>query len=56
MSTLISNQRALKVHPTRKVAAMNWEKTCFFHRMIYILGLGQGVWLSALAPPSEPIL
>ena len=35
---------------------MNWKKTWFFLSMIWILVLGQGAWLSALAQTQEPFL
>ena len=34
---------------------MNWKKTWFFLSMIWVLVLGQGAWLSALAQTKEPI-
>ena len=40
----------------RKGAEMNSKKTWFFLSMIWILVLGQGAWLSALAQITEPIL
>ena len=40
----------------RKGAEMNWKKPWFFLSMIWILVLGQGAWLSALAQTQEPIL
>ncbi len=35
---------------------MNWKKTWFFLSVTWILVLGQGTWLSALAQTQEPIL
>jgi WD40 repeat protein len=40
----------------KKEAKMKWKKTWFLLGMIWILVLGQGSWLNAMAQTQEPIL